>query len=352
MVMGVSSFADSHQEQRFQKPIQDLLRSFKKKDIDLVIDQLIESGNRTDLFELEALLRVYESEYSDTLQGFLEDEIKPFEDELGRLLDLKEAILFSEVVQAPKEVIAFLKGREDAQRSVLKRFLVEHQFFGKKASHSPLIELQKSIEETEWASKKSDRKHVLKAFKNLFKEIRNKEYDMTELEDGLHEFRRDVRWIPIYLRSFPDLFRLDSRELPEAKISPGDPMFSSPYSKLARPKNSVSFPILFPKIGLVALNKIVDRLGKAKDVGKMQEILTHAFLEVGVVATKTQAKNLAGRLVKSHPSYIPVTRTAQSIYHAVTKEEDGLNQALLSVLKDQKDWKKHDCKGFLKSLGK
>jgi len=93
-------------------------------------------------------------------------------------------------------------------------------------------------------------------------------------------------------------------------------------------------------------------LGKVKDIGKMEELLSHALKESGAVSTQTQARTLAKSLVQSHPSYLPVVRTANSIYHAMTDEESGLNQALNSALKEQKKWEKRDCKEFLKSLGK
>jgi len=349
---GVFCEASPRQESRFQKPIRNLQRSLNKKDLDLVIDSLIQNANRTDLFQLEALLRVYENEYPETLEGFLKDDIKPFEDELGKLIDLTEAIGFSEAVDAPREVIAYLKGKTEAQRESLKTFLKDHEFVGRGYVKSPLGDLQKSLKETEWAGKKTDRKDVLKSFRALFKEIIESDYDMKALETGLHEFRRDLRWVPIYLRSFPDLFKLDNRKLPEAKISPDDPVFKSPYSKIPRPKDAVSFPLLFPKIGLVALNKVIEQLGKVKNTGKMEELLTHTLKESGVASTALEAKRLAKELVKKHPGYIPVTKTANQVYRAFKDEDHGLAQALNQILKEQKSWNKRDCKAFLESLGK
>lgn len=347
-----SLWAESRQERRFQKPIRDLQRSLKQKDPEEVLNLLIQNGNRSDLFELEALLRVYESEYPETLSGFLEDHIKPFEDELGRWVDIREAIAFSEKVKAPKEVLAFLKGKEESSKDNLKKFLQEQNLIGEDSESSPLKKLQEELEETDWSKKKRDRKTVLKAFIKLLKQIENKNYDLKLLEDGVHELRREVRWLPIYLRSFNDLFKLDDRSLPEAKLEKDDPIYQSPYSKLPRVADPVSFPILFPRLGFLAVNKVVEGLGKAKEMGKMEALLTHVFQETGLASSQTQAKMLAKSLVKKHPDYVPVFQKASTLYRFLTDKERGLVTALRPLLKEQKDWKKPDCQAFLTALRK
>lgn len=346
------SFAQSRQELRFQRPLRDLRRSLKHKNSETVVEELIKNANRTDLFELEALLRVYEDEYPETLEGFLKEDIKPFEDELGRTADLKEAIQFSEQVGAPPELIAFLKGREQEQKEKLKRFLEERGFIGEKPAQSPLNQLQEALEDTEWDGKKADRKHVLKKLRKLFKEVEATDYEMKELELGVHEFRRDLRWIPIYLRSFPDLFKLDPRKLWAEYNDPNHPVLKSPYSKLPIVRDKVAFPILFPQQGLFALNEIIDQLGKAKDIGKMEGLLPEALLASGAVTKSSEAKKLGRELVKHHPNYVPVFRNAAEIYKKVTNEETGLLAVLHPILKEQKKWDKSDCRNFLRTLGR
>ena len=345
------SFAQSRQELRFQRPLRDLRRSLKQKDAEAVIEALLGNTNRTDLFELEALLIVYEDEYPETLEGFLKEDIKPFEDELGRTADLKEAIHFSEEVGAPPVLIAFLKGREQEQREKLKRFLEEHRFIGEKASQSPLMKLQAALEDTEWDGKKADRKHVLKQLRKLIKEVEATDYEMKELESGIHEFRRDLRWVPIYLRSFPDLFKLDPRKLWAEYSDPNHPVLKSPYSKLPVVRNKVGFPILFPQQGLFALNETIDQLGKAKDIGKMEELLPQALLASGAVTKASEAKKLGRELVRRHPNYVPVFKKAAEIYQKVTDEKSGLLAVLHPILKEQKEWDKRDCRNFLRTLG-
>ncbi|NBX76152.1 MAG: hypothetical protein EBQ92_06320 [Proteobacteria bacterium] len=352
LTFGVPLWAESRQEQRFQKPIHDLQRALNKKNPDEVLDLLIQNGNRSDLFELEALLRVYESEYPETLSGFFEDHIKPFEDELGGWVDVREALEFSKKVEAPKEVLAFLKGKEEASREKLKKFLDDQHLIGKDSESSPLKQLQEALEETDWSKKKKDRKFVLKSFSKLLKEITTSDYDMKLVEEGIHELRRDARWIPIYLRSFNDLFTLDDRSLPEAKITSDDPIFKSPYSKIPRAKDPVSFPILFPRLGFLGVNKAVEGLGKAKDIGKMEALLAHILLETGVASSKTQANAFSKSLVKKHPDYAPVVQRASALYRFLTDEERGLVTALRPLLKEQKDWKKQDCQAFLTALKK
>lgn len=315
-----------------------------------MLDQLIKNGNRSNLFELEALLRVYEKAYPETLAGFLDEHVRPFEDELGKWIDVREALAFSEKVGAPKEVLAYLKGKEESSKERLKKFLEEQNLFGKHSKSSPLQELQEALEETDWSKKKKDRKIVLKEVRKLLKEVAESDYDLKLLEEGVHELRRDLRWVPIYLRSFNDLFKLDTRSMSQVKIDSQDPILKSPYSKLPRAQDPVSFPILFPRLGFLAINKAVEGLGKAKDIGKMEALLAQALRQTGVASSETRAKNLAKSLVKKHPDYVPVTQKALTLYRALTDEERGLIPALKPLLKEQKDWKKKDCQSFLNDL--
>jgi hypothetical protein len=343
-------FAESRQAKRFLLPLQSVQTSLYRKDLDSVLDKLIEKNSRSRLFELEALLQVYEGEYPEELGNFLSEHIKPLEDELGRWIDKREALQFAEVVQASPAVLSFLKGQEQSQRDHLKRFLVDKGFHGKLKKHSPLIKLEEALDQIDWSGKKSDRKLVLKSLRHRLKELEQEDYDMRSLEEGLHEFRRDLRWIPIYLRSFKDLFQLDKRPLPEARIAADDPISKNPYSKISHPRDSVKFPILFPQIGFWGLNKAIDQLGKVKDIGKMEELFAKALRATREARSQREAATRARELVKKHPDYAPVVRTASSLYHSLTHPETGLIATLQELLRDQKHWDKRDCKDFLESL--
>jgi len=343
-------FAESRQANRFLLPLQSVQIALNRKDLDSVLDKLIEKNSRSRLFELEALLQVYEGEYHEALANFLSEQIKPLEDELGRWIDKREALQFAEIVQASPSVLSFLKGQEQSQREQLKRFLVEKGFHGKLKKHSPLIQLEEALDQVDWSGKKSDRKLVLKSLRHRLKELENEDYDMRSLEGGLHEFRRDLRWIPIYLRSFNDLFQLDKRPLPEARVAADDPISKNPYSKISHPRDSVKFPILFPRLGFWSLNKAIEQLGKVKDIGKMEELFAKALRSTGEARSQKEASARARELVKKHPDYAPVVRTASSLYRSLTHPETGLIATLQDLLRDQKHWDKRDCKDFLESL--
>lgn len=350
LLNSLPAFSDSRQANRFLLPLHSLQSALNQKDLDKALDKLIEKSSRSQLFVLEALLQVYEGEHPKELAGFLSKHIKPFEDELGRWIDSREALKFAEVVKPSSTIVSFLKGQEQNQRENLKRFLVDKKFHGKLKKHSPLVKLEESLDEVDWSGKKSDRKLVLKSLRHRLREMENEEYDMRSLESGLHEFRRDLRWIPIYLRSFNDLFVLDKRPLPEAKLSVDDPISKHPYSQISRPRDSVKFPILFPRLGFWSLNKAVDTLGKVKDMGKMEELFAQALKETGEARSSREANAFAKDLVRKHPDYSPVVQTASRLYRSLTHPENGLIATLQDLLKEQKDWDKRDCKDFLESL--
>lgn len=346
------TWSESRQENRFLKPVQQLQRSLKPKDLDVVLDRLLKNKNRSDLFELEALLRVYESKYPDTLDGFLENDIKPFEDELGKWIDTREAIVFAEKVEAPKELIAYLRGKEESSRDQLKNFIRNKKLSGGEPDSSPISKLEDALAETDWSGKKKDRKTVLKSIEKLLEKVSETKYDLNDLEAGVHEFRRNLRWIPIYLRSFSDLVKLDDEVIRPFKISSDDPILESPYSKLPKPKNPVSAPILFPQIAFLTLNRAIEDLGQAKNIGKMEDLFARGLFLSGSARNKTEAKALAKSLVKKHPSYVPIFQKSKAIHRLITKRGTGLMSQLQQVLEQQKGWKKKDCQSFLKSLKK
>ncbi len=72
------------------------------------------------------------------------------------------------------------------------------------------------LENVEWKKYKRDRKNIIKALiKSLGKVLKKggviegkPGLDFNELEDGVHEFRRTVRWLSIYPSSLGGMCRL------------------------------------------------------------------------------------------------------------------------------------------------
>lgn len=156
--LGSSLFAESRQDNRFTPHIDVLQKALDKKEPDLLLSQMIEQEHRAHLFSLEALLRVYGNKYPEELESFLSSSIKPFEDELGRWVDSKEAVDFAQNIGASQKVISYLQGREENERQAFLRFLDNNHFRGRDASRSPLRKLSEALEEVDWQGKGADRR--------------------------------------------------------------------------------------------------------------------------------------------------------------------------------------------------
>ena len=67
-------------------------------------------------------------------------------------------------------------------------------------------EWSKEISELKWPSENKDRRFVLSVTLEQIDKVLRTKYDMAELEDGLHEFRRELRWIVLYASASNGLF--------------------------------------------------------------------------------------------------------------------------------------------------
>lgn len=146
--------------------------------------------------------------------------------------------------------------------------------------------LNDALDEITFLSSKKEKKHILQFFKNLCldldEDIRNNKLDLTQIEDGIHEFRRDIRWLSIYASALRGKVILSNN--PE--IDPFQDYITPENAELkynVLPLNEEEKNVLsFLQGGFYALGTLISDLGDIKDKGLVTEYMTHCGTKNGV----------------------------------------------------------------------
>ncbi len=172
------------------------------------------------LFSLEAILRLHSkkevlSKKDHKTVELALVQIKLLEDEFG-------AYGFGfEVLKEAKKRKLNLKFFEDDVKKREKHFVK-----ALKKQSSIMKKIEKSLEKVKWPDAKN---HVPWALKKEIKRIHKKtdsklrplmekeKYGHEEIEEGLHEFRRMLRWVALYFQAYSPLFSLKQSKSKGAK---------------------------------------------------------------------------------------------------------------------------------------
>lgn len=161
-----------------------------------IANTLLSSG-RPASFSLQALCRLY----SDADPKFKEirDDFKRLEDGIGQYD--KWASIYNSAVSEHQDQATLdrLKGQRDQALTTFTQMLSDRKFLVPAGQTSRMQEIQSFLEAHDWKTRKDDRELILKALGKEMEDLEETHYDMTILEygDGVHELRRDLRWVLI-----------------------------------------------------------------------------------------------------------------------------------------------------------
>ena len=225
--------------------------------------KLYQTKVRSYLFMLESLARIYKKIHSKKAMKLLQYEMKAMEDKLGKI-DFYDGLN----KQKPSKIFKtnYLKAIDELNTYlVTKKFLIENTF---------LIFCNSTLKNIEWLSVKKDTKKIKKVIeqelKQIIKHIKTDEGIFDEIESGIHELRRDLRWISIYAASLNGLLQLKKVEpTSEFKKYYISKVLNSPFNILPINTNKKIIPIQINSNNYYALSWIIMELGVIKDKGLM-----------------------------------------------------------------------------------
>jgi hypothetical protein len=176
-------------------------------------DSLYEGNARNQLFRLEGLLRLYGRAFPDLEEYRL--AVKEVEDGLGAYSFAVDSLSFAKErfkkenqTQTPgaalkaeqEQVLAGLAKKEETARAVLAKLLDRTTLV------SDLPELRSRVRSSYagWSASK-DLAYVNGELQRILGNVRTGRFNFDRLEDGIHEFRRQLRWFPIMIDSLDGL---------------------------------------------------------------------------------------------------------------------------------------------------
>ncbi len=256
---------------------------------------------RDIIFRIEALCRLYRDVNDKKLFDYWYKEFKALEDTLGAM-DHYEAML--------NEFVTYKPLKKSAEKILGAQLASETGFLNDVLHSSGWLNGEKmktftdALNEHGWSSDAEDSfdyaEGILNELQKLEEKYRSGEIDLTLLEEGLHEFRRRLRWASIYTASSNGLVQLLPTKMygDEFKKYCAKEVVSSPFNQFPKaPKNSKS--ILIQSHHLYSLSWLIAYLGELKDIGIRYENF-HALCDgAGVRDKKVTEQFLAS--CKFHP---------------------------------------------------
>lgn len=272
-----------------------LNESIISKDVALAF---YKSNARQILFYLQALARIYKGIHNKKRFEKMRISFKSLEDQLGKV-DYYEAFLnqFKKSKNVPKTVIDNLNTHYKNELINLKKLLEQDGWIDSESSKIKAI--KKDLITANWKTVIDEKIAIGETVINFIEEIEYK-YEVgilnfNDLEHGVHEFRRQIRWISIYAQALDGLFQLKPLTVYNENLNVylTKSVLESPFNILPKAPDNV-IPFYYQAPNFYALSWMIAESGNLKDEGLKTICLENALKETGI-ETKTESDELLNK---------------------------------------------------------
>lgn len=231
-----------------------------------IASSLLQSG-RPAAFSLQALCRVYGK--ADPKFKEMRDDFKGLEDGIGAY-DKWNGI-YQEAVSQHRDAATLerLKAQRDQALTQFTKLLTDKQWLTTGGAKNRIQMTQEFLDGFDWKTRADDRKLVLKQLIDELEDIKATTYDMKILEygDGIHELRRDIRWVLIEELALNGMITVKEGECPIPAYAsiPSDGRYGALRSSPTEPN-----PCQVSACLVYAAAKTVSDLGDLKDQAETQ----------------------------------------------------------------------------------
>ncbi|MBK9636694.1 MAG: hypothetical protein IPO63_02345 [Bacteroidetes bacterium] len=226
---------------------------------------------RNNFFDLEAAFRIFRKTHSKDVAEPLYDIYKSAEDAIGKydFISSSSSKILSNT-KLPEELKEKIIHQEKKARIELKQFIHRENWLPDATENvSKQGEQMEDILATESEDFRKDFiKFLSKTISKIDEEYRKGELDPHLLEEGIHEIRRNIRWISIYAKISGGFIQTQKSEKTniEYKKYLSKDITSSPFIKLPPCPAGVE-PISLRFENFAALSWMIQALGELKDEG-------------------------------------------------------------------------------------
>lgn len=273
--------ADQEITARFSRQIEPLATFFQPEqsnaEFESTSDALLEAKARNQFFRLESLLRLYQRAFPE-FDKYLA-AVKEMEDGIGAYSYSVDSLKFAEDEfkkenQRAAASPARLAEQERILEGLRKKKANARVVFTKVVDRStlsadlPALRSQLDANLTGWPARR-DLEYVNGELVRILRNVKDTRYNFNQLEDGIHEFRRQLRWFPMMIDSLDGLILL--RDDPKGAC-PVPALESLAETRAATHRYSnppLNFPATHPctisRCLLWPVVKTVDEIGRLKD---------------------------------------------------------------------------------------
>lgn len=257
---------------------------------------LYRSNLRTPLFMLEGLSRVALGIGGDEeVFGELLHDVKVIEDVIGEV-DFWWVVLDKGTAwELPPEFIAYARDRHQSACGRLVGWLearawIDHRYLPDEGEVKLRVHrLGRTLDEVSWPSPRKERKLIAEFLHDRVKSTEKaaRSLDLNDIEHGLHELRRKLRWLSIYAAALDGAVQLDHDAKPPRNwgryLTPA--VVNNPFNELPKGDGKIK-PVLLPAPLFYALSWTIAELGAIKDRAQWTETVAHGLDAVGVTGAK------------------------------------------------------------------
>ena len=286
---------------------------------------LYKNNARTPLFMLEALAKLYSGLHNKKKFTKLDEQFKLLEDILGAIdyydIFAKE---FSANKNIPATITGYLQAQTREKIQSLNEALKEHQWIG--AENKRMDKIRKSLQGADW--KKEDRE--IKKIKEFYDKatgeiigfIGKTNFHFANVESGVHELRRKLRWLSIYPQALRGCIQLGKAKAPPKYLAKylTKEIVTSPFNKMPDAADNKSF-LLLEQNYFYALSWMIDQLGKLKDSGLRVIAIKEALQQLGTISNAAAIKKAYTYLGAGQPRLKQILDNADAICKTYCKEQ-------------------------------
>jgi hypothetical protein len=232
---------------------------------------LYRNDARTTLFMLEGLAKMYTEFHNKKFFAKLKEKVKILEDTIG-VIDYYDAFAkeFKQNKNIPAAVTTYLEAQAREKTQSLNEILKEDKWLGE--TNERIEKLRSKLLKADWEKEKEDTKAIDnfygKSIYEIVEFVNNQDFRFENVELGIHELRRKLRWLSIYPQALQGNIQLSrSKNSPDLfKKYLTKEIVNSPFNKLPEAGDSTYF-LMMNQNNFLALSWMIAALGKLKDSG-------------------------------------------------------------------------------------
>lgn len=276
-------------------------------DFNQMPQKMIEVDLRVVFMRIEAIARSYSDYFKDGSEDAkrLENifkQAKSLEDNMGVLADAVKLPTVLDTIKAPADLIAFAK-KKSAQ--TLQQFVPYLKQKGWGPDLKSLTTIESVAKNINWPKDESeDRVTVISRIAKESKDIAEKSYPLDDLDKGIHQLRKDLRWVLLETQASNGLIVRDdsSCPIPEYQGLVIAPVAASKYGVLS-PSSSETNPCKITGCTYLAVVTHNLNIGDLKDFGLWEEQIAALLKQYKPTLSEASVLAIASKLIRQHPNY-------------------------------------------------